>query len=151
PQPLFYVPDITLYRGEVAALIGPNGVGKSTFLKTILEQLAPLSGETRLGAAVKVGYFAQAHELLNAKNSIMDEVMTVKGMPVSEMSEYLAPFLFAGDDVVRPIDPPSGGVRGRVALGSRALSGANFLLLDEPTSQLDIESKEILKQVLAAF
>ncbi len=151
PQPLFYVPDITLYRGEVAALIGPNGVGKSTFLKTILEQLQPLSGETRLGAAVKVGYFAQAHELLDPKKSIMDEVMKVKGMPVSEMRNYLAQFLFSGDDVFRPIETLSGGERGRVALAKLALSGSNFLLLDEPTNHLDIESQEILQQVLDAF
>src|SRR5690606_31149905 len=96
-KPLLEVPDITLYRGETAALIGPNGVGKSTFLKTILEQLPPLTGETKLGAAVKVGYFAQAHELLNPRNSILDEVLTVKHMPISDMRNYLAQFLFVAD------------------------------------------------------
>ncbi|MBZ0297446.1 MAG: ABC-F family ATP-binding cassette domain-containing protein [Anaerolineae bacterium] len=150
-KPLFTVPDITLYRGEVAALIGPNGVGKSTFLKTVLGQLGPLKGESTLGAAVKIGYFAQAHELLNPKNSILDEVMIVKGMPVSEMRNYLAQFLFTGDDVFRPIETLSGGERGRVALAKLALSGANFLLLDEPTNHLDIESQEILQTVLDSF
>lgn len=150
-KPLFDVPDITLYRGEVAALIGPNGVGKSTFLKTVLGQLEPLTGESVLGAAVKIGYFAQAHELLNARNSILDEVMTVKGMPVSEMRNYLAQFLFTGDDVYRPIETLSGGERGRVALAKLALSGSNFLLLDEPTNHLDIESQEILQAVLDNF
>lgn len=150
-KPLFTAPDITLYRGEVAALIGPNGVGKSTFLKTVLGQLEPLKGESTLGAAVKIGYFAQAHELLNPKNSILDEVMTVKGMPVSEMRNYLAQFLFTGEDVFRPIETLSGGERGRVALAKLALSGANFLLLDEPTNHLDIESQEILQAVLDSF
>jgi ATP-binding cassette subfamily F protein 3 len=148
---LLEVPDITLYRGETAALIGPNGVGKSTFLKTILDQLPPLSGETKLGAAVRIGYFAQAHELLNPRNSITDEVLAVKGMPISEMRNYLAQFLFTGDDVFRPIDTLSGGERGRVALAKLALSGANFLLLDEPTNHLDIESQEILQGVLDNF
>ncbi len=149
--PLFSVPDITLYRGEVAALIGPNGVGKSTFLKTILEDLPPLAGETRIGASVIVGYFAQAHERLNPRNSIIDEVTAVKPMLAGEARNYLAQFLFTGDDVFRPIETLSGGERGRVALAKLALSGANFLLLDEPTNHLDIDSQEILQAVLADF
>ncbi|MCB9456841.1 MAG: ABC-F family ATP-binding cassette domain-containing protein [Anaerolineaceae bacterium] len=149
--PLFYSPDITLYRGEVAALIGPNGVGKSTFLKTVLGQLRPLAGSSRIGASVDIGYFAQAHERLNPKNSVMDEILTVKPMPVSEARNYLGKFLFTGDDVFRPVSTLSGGERGRVALAKLALSGANFLLLDEPTNHLDIESQEILQNVLADF
>ncbi|MBZ0286682.1 MAG: ATP-binding cassette domain-containing protein, partial [Anaerolineae bacterium] len=149
--PLLTVPDITLYRGEVAALIGPNGVGKSTFLKTIIEHLTPLAGEVKVGAAVKVGYFAQAHELLNAKNSVMDEVLTIKPMPISEARNYLAQFLFVGDDVFRPVETLSGGERGRVALAKLALSGSNFLILDEPTNHLDIDSQEILQSVLDHF
>ncbi len=149
--PLFYSPDITLYRGEVAALIGPNGVGKSTFLKTVLGQLRPLAGSSRIGAAVEIGYFAQAHERLNPKNSVMDEIQIVKPMPISEARNYLGKFLFTGDDVFRPVSTLSGGERGRVALAKLALSGANFLLLDEPTNHLDIESQEILQNVLADF
>jgi ATP-binding cassette subfamily F protein 3 len=149
--PLFHVPDITLYRGETAALIGPNGVGKSTFLKTVIGQLQPLAGETRIGAAVKIGYFAQAHELLDPKKPIIDEIQTVKPMPISEARNYLAQFLFTGDDVFRPIETLSGGERGRVALAKLALSGANLLLLDEPTNHLDIDSQEILQAVLDSF
>jgi ATP-binding cassette, subfamily F, member 3 len=148
---LLTVPDITLYRGETAALIGPNGVGKSTYLKTILGQLEPLGGETKLGASVQVGYFAQAHELLKPRNSIIDEILTVKSMQTSAARDYLAQFLFMGDDVFRPIETLSGGERGRVALAKLSLSGANFLLLDEPTNHLDISSQEILQDVLAAF
>lgn len=149
--PLFYVPDITLYRGETAALIGPNGVGKSTFLKTIIGQLQPLAGETRIGAAVKIGYFAQAHELLDPKKAIIDEIQTIKPMPISEARNYLAQFLFTGDDVFRLVETLSGGERGRVALAKLALSGANLLLLDEPTNHLDIDSQEILQDVLETF
>jgi ATP-binding cassette, subfamily F, member 3 len=151
PAPLFNAPDITLYRGEIAALIGPNGAGKSTFLKTVLGQLEPLAGEVRIGAAVQIGYFAQAHELLNPKNSILDEIQTIKPMPVSETRNYLGQFLFQGDDVFRPISTLSGGERGRVALAKLALSGANFLMLDEPTNHLDIDSQEILQAVLDNF
>ena len=151
PEPLFAVPNITLYRGQVAALIGPNGVGKSTFLKTIIEQLAPLSGRVKLGAAVKVGYFAQAHERLNDNNTIIDEIINTKHMQVSEARNFLAQYLFTGDDVFRPINTLSGGERGRVALAKLALSGANFLLLDEPTNHLDIDSQEVLQSVLDNF
>ncbi len=151
PEPLFTVPDIMLYRGQVAALIGPNGVGKSTFLKTIIEQLAPLAGRVKLGAAVKVGYFAQAHERLNDNNTIIDEIIDTKHMQVSAARNFLAQYLFTGDNVFRPINTLSGGERGRVALAKLALSGANFLLLDEPTNHLDIDSQEVLQAVLDNF
>ncbi len=135
----------------MAALIGPNGVGKSTFLKTALGELPPLSGEVKIGASVQIGYFAQAHELLNPKNSIIDEIMTTKPMLPAEARNFLGGFLFSGDDVFRPIETLSGGERGRVALAKLALSGANLLLLDEPTNHLDIDSQEILQNVLANF
>ncbi len=150
-KPLACVPDITLYRGEIAAMIGPNGAGKTTLLKTVLREIPPLSGSSRLGAAVQVGYFAQAHESLNPDNSVIDELMTVRSLPLSEARNYLAAFLFTGDDVFRPVSTLSGGERGRLALAKLALDGANFLLLDEPTNHLDIPSQEILQAVLAGF
>ncbi|HUN07810.1 MAG TPA: ABC-F family ATP-binding cassette domain-containing protein [Aggregatilineales bacterium] len=151
PAPLFTVPDLTLWRGEVAALIGPNGVGKSTFLKTILGQLPPLGGEVKIGASVEIGYFAQAHELLNPNRTIIDTIMDASGMNPAEARNFLGPFLFQGDDVFRSIGTLSGGERGRVALAKLALSGANLLLLDEPTNHLDIDSQEMLQNVLAGF
>ena len=150
-KPLFSPPDIVLQRTEVAALIGPNGAGKSTFVKTIIGQLAPLAGEVKRGAAVQIGYFAQAHELLEENNSILEEIQRVKPMLPAEARSYLGQFMFSGDDVFRPIHTLSGGERGRVALAKLALAGANFLLLDEPTNHLDIASQEILQNVLADF
>jgi ATP-binding cassette subfamily F protein 3 len=149
--PLFDAPDITLMRGECAALIGPNGAGKSTFLKTLLGQLVPLGGQSTLGAGVEIGYFAQAHEGLSSDNSVLDEILSVRNLPIGEARSYLATFLFSGDDVQKPISALSGGERGRVALAKLALSGANLLLLDEPTNHLDIPSQEILEAVLADF
>ncbi len=150
-KPLVNVPDITLYRGEIAAVIGPNGAGKTTLLKTLLDELPPLSGSSRLGAAVQPGYFAQAHEGLTLNNSVIDELLTVRHLQQSEARNYLAQFLFTGDDVFRPVATLSGGERGRLALAKLALDGANFLLLDEPTNHLDIPSQEILQAVLDAF
>jgi ATP-binding cassette subfamily F protein 3 len=150
-KPLFAAPDITLRRQEVAALIGANGAGKSTFVKTVIGDLAPLSGEAKLGASVKVGYFAQAHEALNPDNTLLDEIFTTQEMSVSQARGYLGAYLFSEDDAFRKVGTLSGGERGRLALAKLALQGANFLLLDEPTNHLDIASQEILQGVLADF
>ena len=149
--PLFEADDIQLNRLEQAALIGPNGTGKSTFLKTILEQLRPLEGKVRLGASLKVAYFAQAHEALNLQNRILDEFLNHHPMLISEARSYLARFLFRGDDVYNQISTLSGGERGRLALAILALEDANFLLLDEPTNHLDIPSQEALQEALEHF
>jgi ATP-binding cassette subfamily F protein 3 len=149
--PLFTVPDIILKRGECAALIGPNGAGKSTILKTILGRLPPLEGEVTIGANVHVGYFAQAHEGLNDRHTVLEEILAAKEMPLSEARTYLGMFVFSSDDVYKQIGDLSGGERGRVALAKLALSGANVLLLDEPTNHLDIPSQEILEGVLNIF
>jgi ATP-binding cassette subfamily F protein 3 len=148
-KPLLTVADILLLRGEVAAIIGPNGVGKSTFLKTILGRLNPLSGLAEWGAQVR--YFAQAHEDLNPDYTLLDELLAVENLPISKARNYLAAYLFTGDDVFRKVHTLSGGERGRLALAKLALSGANVLLLDEPTNHLDIPSQEVLQNVLADF
>ena len=148
---LFSSEDIELRRLECAALIGPNGAGKSTFLKTALEKLDPLNGEVILGASLKIGYFAQAHDGLNLENSVLDELLNFRNLPISEARNYLARFLFREDDVYKKISMLSGGERGRLALAILALQGANFLLLDEPTNHLDIPSQEALQEALEQF
>ncbi|MBM4423677.1 MAG: ABC-F family ATP-binding cassette domain-containing protein [Chloroflexi bacterium] len=150
-KPLFAAPDLLLWRGEVAALIGPNGAGKTTFLKTLLGQLPPLKGRVRLGASLKIGYFAQAHEGLNPERTVIEEIQSAREMPLGAARDYAAKFLFTGDDVFKKVEVLSGGERGRVALAKLALEGANFLLLDEPTNHLDIPSQEILEAVLSDF
>jgi ATP-binding cassette subfamily F protein 3 len=150
-KPLFAAPDLLLWRGEVAALIGPNGTGKTTFLKTLLGQLPPLKGKVKLGSSLKIGYFAQAHEGLQMERTPIEEIQSVREMPVGVARDYLAKFLFTGDDVFKKVEVLSGGERGRVALAKLALEGANFLLLDEPTNHLDIPSQEILEAVLSDF
>ncbi|MHB8819992.1 MAG: ABC-F family ATP-binding cassette domain-containing protein, partial [Bellilinea sp.] len=151
-RPLFTAPDLLLKRGECAAVIGPNGAGKTTFLKTLLEQVPPYSGEVRLGASLQIGYFAQAHEGLHADSTLMEEINRVSPhMLPAEVRDYLAKFLFTGDDVFKEVKLLSGGERGRLALACLALQGANLLLLDEPTNHLDLPSQEMLQSLLADF
>ncbi len=149
--PLFTCPDLEIRRGDRVALIGPNGAGKTTFVKTILKEVKSMSGRVRLGAAVEIGYFAQAHAGLNLDRSVLDEVLSVRNWPIGQARNYLGRFLFSGDDVFKPISALSGGERARVALAKLTLQGANLLVLDEPTNHLDIPSQEILQEVLNHF
>jgi len=148
---LFSVQNLELRRGECAALIGPNGSGKTTFLKSLLDQVKPLDGEVQLGAGLKIGYFAQAQDALNNDQTVLDELLTHKVMQPQEARSYLAQYLFRGEDVFKKISLLSGGERARLALAILALEGANFLLLDEPTNHLDIPAREALQDVLANF
>ena len=150
-QPLLRFPNLLLLRGERAALLGPNGCGKTTFLKGIVGEVPPLAGEAKVGTNVQVAYLAQGHENLHEDTTILDEILRVKNLPLEQARGFLGRFLFSGDDVLKPIANLSGGERGRVALAILALQGANFLLLDEPTNQLDIQSQEMLEQVLSRF
>jgi ATP-binding cassette subfamily F protein 3 len=146
---LFSCPDILLRRGDCGALIGPNGAGKTTFLKTVLGQLAPLEGEVTLGASLKIGYFAQAHEGLDPENTLFQEIDSL--MPnwlPGQVRDYLGKYLFSGEEVFKKVSVLSGGERGRLALAKLALRDTNLLLLDEPTNHLDIPSQEVLEAVL---
>jgi ATP-binding cassette, subfamily F, member 3 len=149
---LFRAPDIVLRRGECAALIGPNGAGKTTFLKTVLGELDPIEGEVTLGASLKVGYFAQAHEGLNQENTVFEEInATMPSYLPGQVRDYLGKYLFSGDDVFKKVSILSGGERGRLALAKLGLQDTNLLLLDEPTNHLDIPSQEVLEAVLEDY
>jgi ATP-binding cassette subfamily F protein 3 len=148
---LFKANGVELRRGECAALIGPNGSGKTTFLKTLLGQLEPLEGEMYRGPSLKIGYFAQAHDELDDSLSVIDELTRHKSMHPGEARSYLATYLFRGDDVFKPVSALSGGERGRLALAILALQGTNFLVLDEPTNHLDLPAQEVLQEVLQEY
>ncbi len=148
---LFVAENIELHRQECAALIGGNGTGKTTFLRTILDEMPPLSGEIELGASLNVGYFSQAHDNLNLGNRVLDELLRYENMNISQARNYLARYLFRQDDVYKLVGDLSGGERGRLALAILALQGANFLLLDEPTNHLDIPAQEALQSALEQF
>ena len=150
-KPLLRCNQLYLYRNQRVAIWGPNGAGKSTFLKTALGQIPPLSGDIELGASVRVGYYAQAHEMLDPADSVLDAILKVQNMPLSKARGLLGRYLFSGDAIEKPIGALSGGERGRVALAVLALQGANVLLLDEPTNHLDLDSQEVLQDVLADF
>jgi ATP-binding cassette subfamily F protein 3 len=151
PAPLFTAPDLEFFRGECAAIVGPNGAGKTTFLKTLLGQLPPLGGEIKLGASLKVGYFAQAQDALDASNTVMEELQRHRYLVPGEARSYLAQYLFRGEDVFKRVESLSGGERARLALAILALEGANLLLLDEPTNHLDIPAQEVLQEVLENY
>ncbi|MBE2182352.1 MAG: ABC-F family ATP-binding cassette domain-containing protein [Anaerolineae bacterium] len=150
-KPLFEMDKIVLTRGETAALIGGNGTGKTTLLKTLLGEHSQLSGEVVLGAGLKIGYFAQAHDGLDLENTVLDELLRHKPMGIGAARNFLAQYLFRADDVYKKVGMLSGGERGKLALAILALEGANFLLLDEPTNHLDIPAQEVLQEVLEQF
>ncbi|MCB8983587.1 MAG: ABC-F family ATP-binding cassette domain-containing protein, partial [Ardenticatenaceae bacterium] len=148
---LFEAEDIKLERNACAALIGPNGSGKTAFLRLLMGEIAPRHGELLLGDNLQMGYFAQAHDQLIQSNRVLDEVRRHQDVTELEARSYLARYLFRGDDVFKRVSALSGGERGRLALAILALTGANFLLLDEPTNHLDIPSQEVLQTVLEQF
>ncbi len=151
-EPLVEVPELILQRGQCVGLIGPNGVGKTTLLKTLLGHHPAKSGFARLGASVHVGYFAQAHANLDPENTIEQEIRKVDpDLSVRELRSLLARYLFFDDDHKKPIEVLSGGERARVALVRLFLEGANFLLLDEPTNHLDLLAQEALQEALEQF
>jgi ATP-binding cassette subfamily F protein 3 len=148
---LFHTGTLELRRGECAALIGPNGSGKTTFLKVLLGGLEPLAGRVDLGASLQVGYFAQAHDGLDPARTVLEELLSRKEIEEEQARRHLAHYLFRGEDVFKRVGLLSGGERARLALAALALAGANVLLLDEPTNHLDIPAREALQAVLEEF
>jgi ATP-binding cassette subfamily F protein 3 len=143
----------TLRRGECLGIIGPNGSGKTTFIKTVLGKLDPLAGEVRWGTKVQIGYYAQQLDDLDDRNEIIMELRRVAPSTATagELRSFLAKFLFTGDDVYKHVRDLSGGEKGRLALAKLIYSRVNVLILDEPTNHLDIPSREALEEALDAF
>jgi ATP-binding cassette subfamily F protein 3 len=148
---LFTCPDLTIRRLERVALVGPNGCGKTTFLRTILTEMPPLAGEVQLGRSVAVGYFAQTHAWMNPEQTVLQAIQEVSTVTEGRARHLLGRFLFSGDEVYKRLGDLSGGERSRVALVRLTLTPANFLLLDEPTNHLDIPAREALERVLDAY
>lgn len=143
----------TLRRGEALGIIGPNGSGKTTFVKTVLGKLPQLEGEIKWGTKVEVGYYAQQLDDLDDRNEIIMELRRVAASTATagELRGFLAKFLFTGDDVYKHVRDLSGGEKGRLALAKLIYSRANVLILDEPTNHLDIPSREALEEALDAY
>jgi ATP-binding cassette subfamily F protein 3 len=149
--PLFQVKEIELYRRECVGFIGPNGAGKTTFLRSLIGDVAPLQGQIQFGASLSTSYFAQVNDRLDPDRTVLEELLSYPGantMPVSQARNYLARFLFRGDDAFKLIGALSGGERGRMALALLALDHGNLLLLDEPSNHLDIPAQEVLQDAL---
>ena len=151
PTELLQVPDLKLARGTRTAVIGDNGTGKTTFIKTVLGLVPPLEGSVALGQSVKVGYYTQGLDALVDEHTVLDSFLEIKNMPFEEARSYLARFLFQGQDVFREVGVCSGGEKSRLALARLLITAPNLLVLDEPATHFDIPSREALEQVLIGY
>lgn len=143
--------NLTLRRGEKAALLGANGTGKTTLLKTILGEIDPLKGKAKIGNRVQIGYFSQSYERLNPKQTLLENFVIEYGFTEECTRSMLGGMLFHGDDVFKEIGTLSGGQKARLVLLKLVLDGANCLVLDEPTNHLDIMARETVEAALNAF
>lgn len=139
-------------RNDRFAIVGPNGIGKSTLLKTVIGTLPKLAGKIKIGANVSIGYYDQTQDRLSTNKTVLNELWDdFSTTPEKEIRSRLGAFLFSGDDVLKTVGDLSGGEKARLLLAKLSMENHNFLILDEPTNHLDIDSKEILEESLKNF